>query len=382
EGERQAHGEGRALAFDAVDRQGSAQRLDVALDDVHADTAAGDVADGPGGREPRLHDEAMDLLVAWRVTGCDQAALEGALEDALAVQAAAIVGNLDRDAAGVVIGIQIQPARGGLAALASLRRGLDAVIDRVPHEVQQRIGDLFHHRLVELGLRSGEDDLHFLAELAAEVAGHAGEAAEGLADRHHAQLERPVAHFLDHLAHRRGGLYRVAVTGSPRGQGGPRARDDELPDQGDQLVELVGANADEAALDRLAPPDQVLLLERGVHQLALHRALADEDLSDPSRRAQRLKAQALVELALRQRAALHEQLAQPRLVLGQGVDQVDVVGDAAVRGQDADLAVLAQVLEHVLDRFLGDGAVEAQLHAEIARFRVHLGGGGHRVEYR
>ncbi len=151
-----------------------------------------------------------------------------------------------------------------------------------------------------------------------------GEAAERFADRHHAQLQGPVAHLLDHLAHRRGRLDHFDVGCAPRREAGSGARDHQFSDQGDQLVQLVGSHAHEAALDRLALLDQILFLERGIDQLVLHRALAHEDLADPvpSFRPSTffletlLQRQAFLELAPGKRAALHQQLAQARLILG------------------------------------------------------------------
>src|SRR5258708_36474784 len=93
--------------------------------------------------------------------------------------------------------------------------------------------------------------------------------------------------------------------------------------------------------------DQVLLLERGIDQLVLHRALADEDFADPVPRSglaalfleALLQRQAFLELAPGEDPALYQQLAQARLVLGQGVDQVDVVGDPAVWRKNAYRAI-------------------------------------------
>src|SRR5882672_4163312 len=174
----------------------------------------------------------------------------------------------------------------------------------------------------------------------------------------------------------------IVSTSAARRAAGPGARDHQLSDQGDQLVELVGAHAHEVALDRLALLDQVLLLERGIYQLVLHGALADEDFADPVPFSglaalfleALLQGQAFLELAPGEDPALYQQLAQASLVLGQGVDQVDVVGDPAVWRKNAYSAILAQVLEHVFYGFLGHRAFEIQLHAEIAGLGIHVGG--------
>ena len=189
-------------AFLAGDGHAAAQRGDVALDDVHADAAAGQVGDLVGGGEARLEDEAEDLAVGQRAAGFDQAALDCLGQDLVALQAAAVVADLDDDAAGVVVGVQRDRALRGLAARDAHVRGLDAVVDRVAHQVRQRIGDLLDDRLVELGVLAVDDELDVLAELARHVVHDALEAAEGGADLHHAQLQRAVAHLLDQVGQR------------------------------------------------------------------------------------------------------------------------------------------------------------------------------------
>jgi hypothetical protein len=80
----------------------AAQRLDAALDDVHADAAAGQVGHLLGGREARLEDELVDLPSDSDWRSCDQPLLDRLLQDALAVEAAAVVAHLDDDAARLV----------------------------------------------------------------------------------------------------------------------------------------------------------------------------------------------------------------------------------------------------------------------------------------
>jgi hypothetical protein len=115
QGQRQAEGEGRALAGDRADRDAAAQGLDRALDHVHADAATRDVGDRLGGREAGQEDQVVDLLVGQdRVLG-DQAARDGDALDPFAVDAAAVVADLDDDPARAVQGGQTDDALGRLA---------------------------------------------------------------------------------------------------------------------------------------------------------------------------------------------------------------------------------------------------------------------------
>ena len=67
----------------------------------------------------------------------------------------------------------------GLAARRSRSSGrLEAVVDRVAHEVHERVAERVDHRAVELGVGADERELDLLAELArrgrAPGAGSAG----------------------------------------------------------------------------------------------------------------------------------------------------------------------------------------------------------------
>ena len=84
-----------------------------------------------------------------------------------------------------------------------------------------------------------------------------------------------------------------------------------------------------------------------------------------------LQEEALLQFASGKRAAGNQQIAQLCVVFRQTVDEGDVVGNPAVGRKDADGAVVAKVIEHVLDRLLVYLAGEIQLHAEVARLRVH-----------
>ena len=97
----------------------AAEALDVAADDVHADAPAGDIRGLLGGREARQEDQLVDLpRPAATSFGPDQAALARFGQDALLVEAGAIIADLDRDVAAAVIGVQIARAMRTLAGCA------------------------------------------------------------------------------------------------------------------------------------------------------------------------------------------------------------------------------------------------------------------------
>ena len=62
----------------------AAELVDVALDHVHADAAAGDVADHVGGGEAGREDQVEDALLGQLLVGRDEAALARLREDLVA----------------------------------------------------------------------------------------------------------------------------------------------------------------------------------------------------------------------------------------------------------------------------------------------------------
>jgi hypothetical protein len=88
-----------------------------------------------------------------------------------------------------------------------------------------------------------------LAHLARAVAHDAVEAVEGVADLHHAQLQRRVADVLDEAQQHRGRFDQVGLAAALGEQVGAGAGDDHLADEVDQLVELVGVHAHHARFD-------------------------------------------------------------------------------------------------------------------------------------
>ena len=142
-----------------------------------------------------------------------------------------------------------QPALGGLAPGQPLVGGLDAVIDGIAHQVRQRVADGLDDRLVQLGLLPLQVDARLLAAGDRQVADHAGELVPDVADRLHPRL---------HDAGLQLGRQQVQpLHGAEEGGvllGGAElhdlvARQDQLADEGHQLVEQADVDADGAVGD-------------------------------------------------------------------------------------------------------------------------------------
>src|SRR5215212_1702501 len=98
------------------------------------------------------------------------AGLDGLLAELDRVDAGAVVGDLDDDLTALVAGAQGQHALRRLAGRLAGVRSLDAVVDRVAHEVGQRVLDRLEEGLVELGLAPLHLQPDGLLQLHAEVA--------------------------------------------------------------------------------------------------------------------------------------------------------------------------------------------------------------------
>ena len=81
-----------------------------------------------------------------------------------------------------------------------------------------------------------------------------------------------------------------------------------------------------------------------------------------------------------ERAAVHEDLAELQFLVTHALDQLDVVGDAAVRRQDADLRVVLHEFERAFDRRLVGITAVRDFETDVAVLRVHRVGGGDLVE--
>src|SRR5579871_577900 len=217
-------------------------------------------------------------------------------------------------------------------------RLLEAVIERVAHEVHERVGDLLEHRLVELGALAGQLELDLLAELARQVMHEPRESVEREADRQHAdlhdallqlagvarQLRQPLAQLLE--------LAGVAAIGEARQH---RLRDHELADQVDQVVDLGGRDADRARIARR--------LRRAGRRRAGRRRLARR------RRRGRLDHR-------RRRSGDRRGRRSDRLGRSGRAREVPV----------ADRAVRIDPVEDLVEVALLDGALQLQLPAQVA----------------
>jgi len=125
---------------------------------------------------------------------------------------------------------------------------LDAVIHRVPQQVQQRIPELVQDGAVELDLLPLDAERDLLPQLAGQVPHQTGKAVEHLPHRRHARLDD----FVLQLTREAGDLNRDVVDRRVSGGGRelvqPAAHRDELADQIHQAVQPAEFHSDMTAL--------------------------------------------------------------------------------------------------------------------------------------
>lgn len=131
----------------------------------------------------------------------------------------------------------------GLLQFRTLVRRLNAVVDRVAHEVHQRLDQGINRSAVELGVVALELKINFLAELIREVAHEAWEPGKSSVDRHH-------AHAHDHVLDRLRSASQLAdcglqlqVVGFERELLNARAAHHQLTDHVQKRVQARGFNA-------------------------------------------------------------------------------------------------------------------------------------------
>src|SRR5579863_4558414 len=251
ERERQTNADGAAQAFLGGNLHVAAQVVDVPPHHVHADSAARYVADLVRGGKAGHKYQVVDLLVGQFLIRGDQPAFAGLLQYLGLVETGAVVAHFDDDVAALVKRRKLERARLLLAGGKAPIRDFETVVERVAHQVHQRIADLLEHGFVEFGAFAGQLELDFLAELARQIVHDTRKAVEREADRqhadlHHALLQLPrIARELRESLAQPVQVVRIDAVGEA---GEHRLGDQKLADQVDDAVDFLGGDADGSRL--------------------------------------------------------------------------------------------------------------------------------------
>ena len=76
----------------------------------------------------------------------------GFAQHPLRVDSGAVVGDPDHDVVAFLLSLQMDGALAGLAGRVAYIRQLQTVVERVPHQVNQRIANELDHGFVEFGI--------------------------------------------------------------------------------------------------------------------------------------------------------------------------------------------------------------------------------------
>ncbi len=240
------------------DLDGSVQRFHVAADHVHAHAAAGNIGDLARGRETRRQDQREDFRFREPRRSVDQPLLDGAGAHRLRIQAAPVVRDADQHVRAGVRRRKVDARLGILAGRAPGFRGLDAVIHAVADQMHQRIVQLVDHGLVEFGVGALDGELDFLVQLDSQIVHQPAESLEGGSERQHADAHRVFAQLAGQPLHCLGDFQDFGILGARRGFAQAGLHRDQLPDQVDQLIQLIGRHANGRAAWRpppSAPPE-------------------------------------------------------------------------------------------------------------------------------
>ncbi len=246
EGERDLEGEDDPLPRPALDVDEAADPFDIGADHIHADAAAGKVGHRRRGREARLEDQGILLRRAQPLgpLGRDQAGGDGAADQLVAVDAAAVVRNLEQYLVAGLARADSKAAAFALAGPPPLGRAFDAVVDRVADDMGERIADHLQHLAVDLDVAAVdlEDDL--LAGLAGNVADHPRQGREEVVDPLHPGSGDPVAKVGDGDRDPLEGRDHLGVAGRADPPRELVAGEDEVGDSAHHPVEQLHRKAD------------------------------------------------------------------------------------------------------------------------------------------
>jgi hypothetical protein len=161
-----------------------------------------------------------------------------------AVDTSAIVGYADEDLGPGMARGELNIGSLRLARSQATGGGLDAMVHAVANQMHERIVQLVDHALVQFRLTTVEGQGHVFVQTPPQVEDQAGEAFEGRAQRHGAHAHRVIAQF----AHQRLDFLRdclqIAIFAAGCDLAQPRLQGHQLPDHGDQRIELGCGNAD------------------------------------------------------------------------------------------------------------------------------------------
>ena len=244
ERQRQLDDEPGAMPRLGVERQRAVQLLNRGLDHRHPDAAAAGAVRLFARREPGRANQIQQRRVVEPPVGDGHAEAPRAPADRLRIDAAPVVGDFQHHGIPGGRGGQRQRPFFRLVRGPSLRRRLDPVADRVPHQVENGIHHPLDQVFVDLGFLPLEHQPHLRGRVLRQVADDERHAPEDFADGDEAHAHDPLAQVAQLALERRAVLVHRAPLDrrhEPLDAGQrvlePRPADHQVADHPHQLVE-------------------------------------------------------------------------------------------------------------------------------------------------
>ncbi len=178
-----------------LDRQRTAELLDLVGHHVHAHAATGELGDGAGGGEACLGDQRKQLVVAEARFRTNQATLDRALANRLAIQAAPVVADAHHHLGGFARHADAHGAFFRLARLATVFRRLDTVRNRVTQHVLERRLDAVEQVAIHFAVRAFHVQLGALAFFLRGLAQRTAQVRHHGVERQHARAQQAFLQF-------------------------------------------------------------------------------------------------------------------------------------------------------------------------------------------
>ncbi|MCY1412447.1 hypothetical protein D9M71_278540 [compost metagenome] len=178
----------RALALGRENVDRAVELGNLGLDHVHAHATPRHIGNLGLGREARGENQVVAVRFAQALGRIlvHQALFHGLGAQHARVHALAIVGDRQENMVTLLLRRQHHAPTAHLARGFALLWRLDTVVDRVAHQVHQRVGQSLDKVLVQVGLFADQLQIDFFFQLASEVAYQARKAPEDFLDRLHA----------------------------------------------------------------------------------------------------------------------------------------------------------------------------------------------------
>ena len=185
--EREAQGKLRPHASNGFDVDVAVHAFDDTFDHIHADSSSRLIADLIGRRKSR-HKNKLDDFGFRDRTGhlrADQSSLNGLGPDLFDIEPGSIVFDFDQHRTPAMRRVEINRASGRLPLRHANSRKLDPMIDRVTHEVHQRVDQPLHDTCIDFSMFTGCDQRHVFPCRTRHLSCGPPESGERRADRHH-----------------------------------------------------------------------------------------------------------------------------------------------------------------------------------------------------